>query len=274
MSTHLILPLEDTRINAVTGSLVYLPVVAGFVLLLIFLEWISPWRPQQKQWREALGSDALFAVTNGLLLGPLLVFFWNYVIAVLLYGSTQREAKLAFATDWPLWLQCVVAVIGMDLIQWSIHNALHKVPWLWTLHKVHHSIVNGEMDWLASLRFHWAEEVLYISVQSIVLSLLGFSSWALLLHGLLVLIFGFFNHANFELGWGPLRYLLNTSKMHIWHHNAEAQHAQNFGVIFSSWDWLFGTAYMPEGSPRQLGFPGVETFPKSFLRRNLWPFRT
>ena len=51
----------------------------------------------------------------------------------------------------------------VDFIQWGIHRLLHRVPFLWGFHKVHHSII--EMDWNGSMRFHWLEIVGYRSLQ-------------------------------------------------------------------------------------------------------------
>jgi hypothetical protein len=36
-------------------------------------------------------------------------------------------------------------------------------------------------------------------------------------------------------------------------------------------DWLFGTAEMPEGQPRRLGFEGMDRFPKSLVARITYP---
>jgi sterol desaturase/sphingolipid hydroxylase (fatty acid hydroxylase superfamily) len=61
--------------------------------------------------------------------------------------------------------------------------------------------------------------------------------------------------------------------MHIWHHDydAAAEGTKNFGIVFSAWDWIFGTAKMPPEPPKRLGFEGEERFPKSFFLQELWP---
>jgi sterol desaturase/sphingolipid hydroxylase (fatty acid hydroxylase superfamily) len=64
--------------------------------------------------------------------------------------------------------------------------------------------------------------------------------------------------------------------MHVWHHDLilQGRHGQNFAVVFSLWDWLFGTAHMPADreQPQQLGFEGMDRFPRGLLRRLLYPF--
>src|SRR5712692_1982808 len=55
---------------------------------------------------------------------------------------------------------------------------------------------------------------------------------------------------------GPLKYLVNSPEMHVWHHvHPDAGPPdRNFGITLSLWDWIFGTAYLPEGAlPNGLG---------------------
>jgi len=51
------------------------------------------------------------------------------------------------------------------------------------------------------------------------------------------------------------------------------QHGKNFAIVFSLWDWLFGTAYLPPlGQPQRLGFDQMEEFPTRLLPRLFYPF--
>ena len=74
---------------------------------------------------------------------------------------------------------------------------------------------------------------------------------------------------------GPLmKKLFNSPEMHIWHHSyhlpKDRHTGVNFGLTLAIWDYLFGTAYIPnDGRDIQLGFPGVEEFPKEFINQNL-----
>ena len=64
--------------------------------------------------------------------------------------------------------------------------------------------------------------------------------------------------------------------MHIWHHakHLPYRYGANYGISLSVWDYLFGTAYMPEdGRDIELGFEEVEQYPKSFLEQQVFPFR-
>jgi sterol desaturase/sphingolipid hydroxylase (fatty acid hydroxylase superfamily) len=87
------------------------------------------------------------------------------------------------------------------------------------------------------------------------------------------------NHANLGWDYGPLEYVLNNPKMHIWHHAkelpAEHQKGANFGLSLSVWDYLFGTNYIPsEGQNIDLGFEDIESYPDKMYDQLLEPFRT
>ena len=86
---------------------------------------------------------------------------------------------------------------------------------------------------------------------------------------------GHFNHANVDVGLGPLGYVLfNSPRMHMWHHDSsdEGGVAKNFGIVLSLWDWLFGTAFWPrERPPARIGYPGDGEMPPDLVRQELFP---
>ena len=254
-----------------------LAALSGLVFL---LERFFPWRPGQKQLRPKLWSDLIHLVFNGHFLGLLLAglastwvlpYVDRWLSAEGLTDAVYRNA----AANWPLWSQVIVALFVVDFIQWCVHNSLHRVPFLWELHKAHHSVKDGEMDWIVSFRFSWLEVIVYKSVLYLPLVFLGFRWEALMFHAIFGTLIGHLNHANLDLGHGPWRYVLNSPRMHIWHHDYDgtAKTTVNFGIIFSCWDWIFGTAKMPPEPPAHLGFKGVETFPDNFFSQEIWPLQ-
>lgn len=238
----------------------------------IVAERLVPWRAQALL-RPGWVSDLIYIFLNGYLLGIVLepaasrVTPWVDTFVVPALGSGH-------VSGWPAWLQFLLAFFVVDLMQWSVHNLLHRLPWLWSLHRVHHSIVH--MDWIGSMRFHWGEIVVYRSLQYVPLLLLGFGGGPLLLLAVVSTAIGHFNHSNLRVPMGPLRYLLNHPGMHIWHHDhtLRGRSGCNFGINLSLWDWLFGTAYLPESpeQPERLGFEGVEHFPADVVRQELLPW--
>lgn len=243
-------------------------------------EHFFPWRPAQRQWRRALGSDFIHLVFNGHFLGVILFGIASAHLLPHLDLSIARAGLTGhlyrnLASEWPLWLQIVVALVVIDFVQWCVHNLLHRVPLLWKLHQTHHSVVDGEMDWIVSFRFQWTEVVVYKSMLYLPLAFFGFAPAAVLFHAIFGTLVGHLNHANLNLGKSWLRYIFNTPRMHIWHHDydGDAKTTVNFGVIFSAWDWLFGTAKLPAEPPARLGFAGVERFPTRFLSQAVWPLQ-
>jgi sterol desaturase/sphingolipid hydroxylase (fatty acid hydroxylase superfamily) len=246
--------------------------LAGISVLFVLLERLWPWRPEQPVLRRGLAKDLFYLAFNGHFLGLLLALafgpLWRW-----LDGATGDLglSRLALASAWPLGVQLAVAIVGLDLIQWSVHNLLHRVGGLWKFHQVHHSIV--QMDWIGVMRFHWMEVIVYKSAQYLPLVVMGFSPTALLIFAVFGTFMGHFNHSNLRWRIGPLGYLLNNPRMHIWHHHLEPDHPVliNFGINFSLWDWIFGTAHQPDHPPAALGVPPDSRPPEALWRQLLWP---
>tara|TARA_B100000609_G_scaffold193282_1_gene184450 strand:- start:1471 stop:3339 length:1869 start_codon:yes stop_codon:yes gene_type:complete len=254
-----------------------LAIISAFVAT---LEYLFPWRKEQKQLREALFSDFLHLIFNGHFLGIIifgistlyvLPYVDQWLAAYNLTGVVYRNA----AASWPLWVQIIVALVVVDFVQWCVHNLLHRVPFFWDFHKCHHSVKDGEMDWIVSFRFQWTEVVVYKTVLYFPLAFFGFSQYAILFHAIFGTLIGHLNHANLDLGYGWWKYIFNSPRMHIWHHDydGDSRTTVNFGIIFSTWDWIFGTAKMPDDPPKKLGFHGVEEFPEEFFGHAAWPLQ-
>jgi sterol desaturase/sphingolipid hydroxylase (fatty acid hydroxylase superfamily) len=125
------------------------------------------------------------------------------------------------------------------------------------------------------------ESVVYQSLTYLPLVILGVDPLVILCVAIFATLMGHLSHSNLDITWGPLRYVFNSSRMHIWHHMRNfPQHSPsgvNFGISLSLWDWLFRTAYWPTKDespgqqPERLGFPGMEKMPGSLPWRFLSP---
>jgi sterol desaturase/sphingolipid hydroxylase (fatty acid hydroxylase superfamily) len=177
--------------------------------------------------------------------------------------------------SWPRGVQLLVMFVVADFIQWNTHRVLHRVPWLWRVHQVHHSV--KEMGFAAHLRFHWIETIVYKSILYVPLGMIGFGIDDFFIVHIVALLIGHLNHANLNLSYGPLKYVLNNPVMHIWHHAKELPrpYGVNFGISLSLWDYLFKTAYLPEdGRDIELGWPNDGGFPSAFGPQMAHPFRS
>ena len=244
-------------------------------VVFVLLERVRPRYREQRVLRRGIITDLVYLVFNGHFLGVLLAHA-AYPAAAAVDSALGGVGLLGIVhlkavAELPTWAQFVIALLVMDLLHWGIHNLLHRVPFLWELHKVHHSI--EIMDWFGSLRFHWGEVVVYKSLSYLPLAFLGVRGDVLLWLAVFNTAVGHFNHANLSVSIGPLRYLLNNPAMHIWHHtHSDAGPInRNFGISLSLWDWLFRTAYLPERPPERLAFEGIEAFPSTAPGQVLHP---
>jgi len=239
------------------------------------LERLAPWRTGQKAFRRQIGQDFFWLVFNGHYAGIALAFVGGWIVQQLkhLLGVPTPAWIPLFASS-PLWVQFIVFLVFKDFLEYGIHNLLHRVPWLWEFHKLHHSI--EELDWIGNFRFHWMESVVYQSLTYLPLVIvLDPKSPVILWIAIVATLIGHLNHSNLNFTWGPLRYVINSPRMHVWHHDVilRGQHGKNFGVVFCLWDWLFGTAYLPvdKMQPAKLGFESMEKFPRALWRRLIYP---
>lgn len=250
----------------------------GISLLVWALEMAFPWRKNQPLIREDFWLDAFYMFFNFFLFSLVGFFAVSNVVVELfnqLLGLIGLKNGLAIEVNaLPFWLKITFAFILKDFIQWNVHRLLHANEKLWQYHKVHHSV--KQMGFAAHLRFHWMENIVYRSIQYIPLAMLGFGINDYILANLIALVIGHFNHANINLPLGPLKYILNSPQMHIWHHAKHIPEAYprgiNFGISLSIWDYIFHTNYIPHsGRDIELGFPGDENFPKDFPHQAIYP---
>lgn len=251
-----------------------------FVSLLIWiLEIIVPWRQNQKIIRKGFYLDLFYLFFNFFLFS---LVGYNAIsnVGVELFNDFLAqfgiENLVAINIDkLPTAVQYILLFLLADFIQWNVHRLLHKNKYLWKFHKVHHSVT--EMGFAAHFRFHWLETIVYKSIQYIPMAMIGFSITEFFIVHMISVIIGHLNHSNLNISYGPLKYILNNPKMHIWHHSKEipeGKYGVNFGISLSIWDYLFGTDYIPyDGKDIDLGFENVNNYPDSFIDQNIKPFK-
>lgn len=252
----------------------------GVSAFFFLIEIIKPWREKQNRFRKDFWLDFFYMFFNFFLFSLIIYNAASDVIVNLFNDGLQLigiNNLLAFEVmTWPVWTHLLIGFVLRDFVQWWVHRLLHKVPALWEFHKVHHSV--EQMGFAAHLRYHWMENIVYRTVEYMPLALIGIGLRDFFIIHIFTLFVGHFNHSNFKLNLGFLKYVFNNPQMHIWHHSYELpedkQSGVNFGLTLSVWDYLWGTNYMPfDGKDIKLGFPGIDEFPKSFVDQNLHGFK-
>lgn len=243
------------------------------------LEIFKPWREKQPLFRKDFWLDLFYMYFN--------VFLFDLLIRVGLAEVVEQQLRNIYSfigikntvaievQSWPIWAKFLLMFLLQDFTHWNVHRLLHKVPFLWQFHKLHHSV--KEMGFAAHLRFHWMESIIYKSITYIPLLFIGFGVTDFFYLHIFTLAWGHFNHANFVIPLGPLKYLFNNPQMHIWHHAKELpkEHPSgvNFGITLSIWDYIFKTNYIPKnGRDIELGFDGDKSYPKKLWKQLIYGF--
>lgn len=250
----------------------------GLSLFFWLLEIAAPWRQHQAKIRQDFWLDGFY------------MFFNFFLFSLIGFNAISNIGVQAFADflalfgirnlvafeiqSWPVWAQLLTLFVVRDFIQWNVHRLLHRSAFLWKFHKVHHSV--RQMGFAAHLRFHWGETIVYRVLEYIPLALIGFGIQDFFLVHIFATAIGHYNHSNFRVPLGPLKYIFNNPQMHIWHHAKQmpARYGANYGISLSLWDYLFGTAYLPtDGRDIELGFEEVEKYPDTFISQQWYPFK-
>lgn len=256
----------------------------GLILISIavwLLEIAFPWRKNQALFRKDFWLDTFYMFFNFFILNLIVFIALSNTAAEILndtlgtIGLSISSFQLFDVDDLPKWLGLLIFFLVSDFVQWNTHRLLHRVPLLWSFHKVHHSV--KEMGFAAHLRYHWMEPVVYKSLLYIPIAIIGgFDAQDVAIVYFIAIVIGHLNHANLGWDYGVLKYIFNNPKMHIWHHAKELpKHVRfgvNYGLTLSIWDYLFKTNYVPHnGRDIELGFEGDENFPNDFINQELYP---
>lgn len=250
-------------------------------LIVWVLEIAFPWRKDQSIFRRDFWLDTFYMFFNFFLLNLIVLIalsntveqFFNDILGAV--GLSVQSFQLFDVSQLPKFLGLFILFIVSDFVQWNTHRLLHRVPLLWNFHKVHHSV--KQMGFAAHLRYHWMEPVVYKALLYIPIAIIGgFNAQDVAIVHFFALAVGHLNHANLGWTYGPLKYIINNPKMHIWHHAKDfpdhVKFGVNFGLTLSLWDYIFKTNYIPyDGRDIELGFEGDETFPQDFIGQEIYP---
>jgi sterol desaturase/sphingolipid hydroxylase (fatty acid hydroxylase superfamily) len=152
----------------------------------------------------------------------------------------------------PAWVMLAVLVTARSLAAYFLHRASHFLPWLWRIHRVHHS--DRRVDLSTGLRNHPAELILSLFVAASVNAALGPPLPVAAAAELILFGPALWTHADIRLPASVeriLRFIFVTPAVHLVHHSsAREQCDSNYGDLFSWWDRLFGTWRPPAGVAR------------------------
>lgn len=189
-------------------------------------------------------------------IGPYLImslyvaFYFNEQL-VLWFGFPKNTLSI----NQTIILYTISLTIFNDLLSYLVHLLMHKVPFLWEFHKVHHSATT--LNPMTQYRVHPIELIIN-NIRGIV----GF--------GLVTGIFDYFSnhqvdkiifiganvftflfmlfganlrHSHVKLKYAPIleHFFISPYQHQIHHSNNSKYFDKNMGSKFAIWDYLFGT---------------------------------
>ena len=209
-------------------------------------------RPRRRSVRWQLNGVLALA---GMALGRALAGFGPVAAAI---AAKAEGIGLLNAVPLPVPVAWAIGLITLDLAIYLQHRAMHHLPWLWRLHRLHHT--DPTLDVTSAYRFHPFEIIGSLLWKATVAVALGIPPEAVALYEILLALGAAFTHADITLPpWldKSLRLIVATPAVHERHHGVAVTDQQsNYSGTLTLWDRLFGTWRAPAGAGT--GTLGVE----------------
>ncbi|MGH9196918.1 MAG: sterol desaturase family protein, partial [Acidimicrobiia bacterium] len=214
-------------------------VIGGTFGLLL---WLELRRPLRRQVESKLTRTARNLIVAGL--GAVAVQLAERPLVEPIAALVKRRRwGLLQRAMLPQWLEIPLALLLLDYTLYIWHVLVHRVPWLWRFHLVHH--VDLDLDASTALRFHFGELTVSVPWRAAQIMMIGVSPFALSVWQLTLLVSILFHHSNIDLPSGVERHMsrfIVTPRMHGIHHSMIKEETEsNWSSGLAVWDWLHGT---------------------------------
>ncbi len=211
-----------------------------FALVLIWtLESVIPFIQGRSHRLQHAGRNLGLGLFNSVLTGLVMLFLLTETMT----WAENSQFGLLHLLALPDFAANILAIFLLDGWMYLWHRANHMIPFLWSLHSVHHS--DRDMDVTTAVRFHPGEALISAGLRLIVIALLGLSLTQILLYDTLLVIVIFLHHSNINLPLfidKAMRVVITTPSLHRVHHsNIIRETNSNFGSVFSFWDRIAST---------------------------------
>lgn len=252
-----------------TGGAGHTLALIPLFLFAVFISFAAEsWQPFDQAWNMDKGDFARdmahFLVNQGMAV----------VVAGLPFLSYYLGHPQFWPTNWPIWAQVMFAIIVADFGITLGHWASHRIPFLWRLHEVHHSVTrmygfNGLMKHPLHLTLEGLCGFGLLIVLGIPFEIAAMVSYAIAIQLLL-------QHSNFDMEIGPLRYIFAWAPLHRIHHVRYGKSGDvNFALFFSFWDHMLGTAFFTDKhrlTTADLGIGSRPDYPIGYAAELIEPF--
>lgn len=225
---------------------------------IIWLERKYPYRKGLPFFREGFWVDLVWYTLIQSFFLKILIF--EYIIQPV--NVKFGWSSLQLISHWPIWVQVLFFLFTHDLYIYWFHRWQHNSKILWRTHEAHHSV--KEVDWIAGSRSHVIEIVINQTIEFAPIILLGANPMVVPIKACIDAVWGMYIHSNIDVRSGKWQYFINGPEMHQWHHaETKETYFANYATKFAFWDWMFGTAYLPNKKPIEFGLP--YKYPKDYF---------
>ena len=209
------------------------------VVLFATLEYFFAFRKYEDKKTLRWGENFWLTLINTLIIR---LFFIITPISAAVYASENNV--WVFHYFWiPEIIWGIIAFVILDMIVYAEHVLFHKIPFLWKIHKVHHSDL--DLDFSSGLRFHFLESILSVITKILIVLFLWAPVLAVIIFEIILNFSAMFNHSNFNLPKKLDTFVskfIVTPKFHEVHHSQKLwESLSNYGFFLSTWDYLFWT---------------------------------
>jgi sterol desaturase/sphingolipid hydroxylase (fatty acid hydroxylase superfamily) len=216
--------------------------VGGTLAALFWLERRFPLRsakPQSDRECERVAQNIAIAATTAVVVRVC----ERPLVEPLAQWVDRRHMGLLPRLNLPPTAEKVLGALLLDYTLYWWHRLLHRLPFLWRSHVVHHSDL--VLDTTTALRFHGMELLASVPWRAAQVALLGIRPSTLSLWQKLTAIEVLFQHSDLRLPLeveNRLNYFVVTPRMHGIHHSVKPQEMNaNFSSGLTVWDVVHGT---------------------------------
>lgn len=173
-------------------------------------------------------------------------------------ASVDSLLDLKLLSGLPLAAQILLFTLINDFAGYWVHRAQHHYKFLWAFHTTHHS--QETLSFATTHRSHPLEGVILPVLTYVPLRVLGIPAESGVLLYLVKEFIAAASHSQIPWTYGPLYRVIVSPRYHAYHHSADpAHHNKNYGVFFSFWDYLFGSAVKDDSrAPTRFGLDNVK----------------
>ena len=256
-------------------DIIRLSIFIAVLLACALWEWTMP--------KRQLSQSKSFRWVNNLSLASFNSICLSLFMPILAYEAAniaqQNHFGLLNFIQLPKLADFILCVLLLDFVIYVQHIVFHKIPWLWRLHRMHHS--DQDIDVTTGTRFHPIEIMISMWIKVAAVISLGISPIAVVVFEIVLNASAMFNHSNARLSLrfdSLMRKVIVTPDMHRVHHSKTPRETHsNFGFFLSIWDRCFNTYIaQPEFGHQdiKIGIPLFQTESEQRIDRMITqPFR-